>query len=288
MIARSTAVLAFVVSLWSPAGSAVVITYTDESAYLVKLATLGYGQWSENFEGGAWDGLRTTRDVGYHPTYQTAAAATSLGITWKGPSYSSPITTEHRFHNLPGEDAAAYAANSWALTAVTRRNGDLDAFSGTSADLLYGAGGWFDTTSGYKLDEDSGLYIPKGHMFVSLDGGLTYDDFGAGGDADPFKLINAIAYDQPPRFFGIIDTDGFNSFIFSSDQLVVVEAGGFPGESSEPGFYGPVVFADSFTFAATQAVPEPGVWATMLAGLSLIGLRLGRRAVKKRTIGDTH
>jgi hypothetical protein len=277
MVARSTAVFAFVVSLWSTAGNAVVFTYTDESEYLAKLSTLGYGQWSENFEGAAWDGLRTTRDIGAHPTYHTAAAATSQGITWEGPSYQSPITTEQRFHFLPGEDSASYAANKWALTAVTRR-ADLDTFKGTSANMLYGVGGWFDSMSGYKYDEDSQSYIPKGHMFVSLDGGLTYDDFGAGGDADPYKLINAIAYDKPPRFFGIVDTAGFNSFIFRSDQLLLTDTGGFPGESSEPGFYGPVVYADSFTFAATQAVPEPSIWTAMTAGLLLLGLRLGRRA----------
>jgi len=282
MTARSTTMLALVASLWSTAGSAAVSTYTDESVYLARLATLGYGQWLENFEDGAWDGLRTTRDVGYHPTYQTAAAATSLGITWQGPSYQSPITTESRFHKLPGEDSAAYAADKWALTAVTRRNGDLDSFKGTSANLLYGVGGWFDTTSGYKYDEDSASYIPKGHMFVSLNGGLTYNDFGAGGDDDPYKLINAIAYDKPPRFFGIIDTAGFNSFLFSSDQLLLTDTGGFPGESSEPGFYGPIVFADNFTFAATQAIPEPSTWATMLAGLLLIGLRLGRLAANNK------
>ena len=278
MIVRSTAVLALVTSLCSTVGSAAVLTYTDESAYLDKLATLSYGRWSENFEGAAWGGLRTTRDVGYHPTYHTAAEVTNLGITWTGPGYRSPITTEQRFHYLPGEDAAAYAANSWALTAVTRRNGDLDTFSGTSANTLYGVGGWFDTMSGYKYDEDSQSYIPNGHMFVSLDGDLSYNDFGAGGDTDPYKLINAITYDKPPRFFGIIDTAGFNSYTFLSDQLVLTDTGGFPGETSEPGFYGPVVYADSFTFAATQAVPEPGVWVVMLAGLSLIGVRLRYRA----------
>jgi hypothetical protein len=59
---------------------------------------------------------------------------------------------------------------------------------------------------------------------------------------------------------------------------LLTDTGGFPGESSEPGFYGPVVYADSFTFAATQAVPEPSIWTAMTAGLLLLGLRLGRRA----------
>lgn len=276
MMIRASMLLAMLASLWSTAGNAVVHTYTDESAYLAMLSALGYAQWTENFEGLEWDGLRTTRDSGYHPSYQTAAAATHRGITWEGPSYRSPITTEQRFHNLPGEDAAAYAANQWALTAVTRR-ADYDAFKGTASTRLHGVGAWFDSTSGYKYDEDSQRDIPKGHLFVSVDGGLTFEDFGAGGDADPDKLINAIAYDKPPRFFGIIDTEGFDSFIFRSDQLLLTETGGFPGESAEPGFYGPVVYADNFTFAAAEPVPEPGTWASMLAGLLLLGLRLPTR-----------
>lgn len=96
-------------------------------------------------------------------------------------------------------------------------------------------------------------------MFVTLNGSLAANDFGARGDADPDKLINAITYDTPPRFFGIIDTDGFTSFNFFSDQLTVTETGGFPGESPEPGFYAPIVYADNFTFAAVQAILEPNV-----------------------------
>jgi len=283
MIARSTAVLALVASFWSTASSAAVFTYTDEAQYLAKLASLGHGQWSETFEGGVWDGLRTTVDVGGHRTYSTAAAATSQGIAWQGPSYRSPITTQQRYRPLPGE--TTYPVNAWSLTAVTRRNGDLDAFVGSSAGTLYGVGGWFDSVSGYKMNDANTAEIPKGHMFVSLDGSLPYNDFGAGGDADPDKLINGIGYfnsssDHVPRFFGIVDTAGFNSFIFSSDTgLPPVEAGSFPGESSEPGFYGPVVYADNFTFAGVQApVPEPSVWAAMMAGLLLLGLRRGRRA----------
>lgn len=278
MNTHSTVMLALVASLCSTAGNAEVFTYTDEAQYLAKLSSLGYGQWTETFDGSVWDASRTTRDVGGHPSYHTTATATSQGITWQGPSYFSPLTTEQRFHYLPGEDATAYVANKWALTAATKRH-DYDAFHGTSATTLYGVGGWFDSVSGYKFDEGSQSYIPKGHLFVSLDGG-PYSDFGAGGDTDPYKLINAIVYDKPAPFFGIIDTAGFHTFNFWSDQLLVTETGGFPGESSEPGFYAPVVYADNFTFAAAEipAVPEPGVWIAMLAGLPLLGLRLVRRA----------
>ena len=101
--------------------------------------------------------------------------------------------------------------------------------------------------------------------------------FGRRQDADLGKLIKAIACGQPPRFFGIVDRDGFNSFNFSTGQLGVLETGGVPGDAAEPGFSGPLAFADNFTFTGMQAVPEPRGWAAMLAGLSLIGLRLGRR-----------
>jgi hypothetical protein len=272
MISRTAALLACLASLAPTAASAVVFTYTDESAYLAELGTLGLEHWSENFEGAAWDGVRTTVDSTGHRDYHVAAAVTNQGIAWEGPSYMSPLSTSPRFHLLPGEDSAGWAANKWGLVAVTRRS-EVDAFKGTSAGTLYGVGGWFDTLSGYKFDEDSASFIPKGHMFVSLNG-MAANDFGAGGDTDPSKLINAITYDTPPRFFGIIDTDGFNSFNFFSDQLAVTETGGFPGESSEPGFYAPIVYADNFTFAALQAIPEPSAWASMAAGLVLVGLRL--------------
>jgi len=68
----------------------------------------------------------------------------------------------------------------------------------------------------------------------------------------------------------------------------VTETGGFPGETSEPGFYAPIVYADNFTFAAAQAVsepgpvpatvPEPSTWASMATGLVLLlGMRRNRR-----------
>lgn len=273
MIARFTAGALLALSLWPATGRAVVFTYTDESQYLAQLSALGYRQSAEDFEGPAWQALRTTRDTAGHPRYRTAASVASQGITWEAPSYQSPLSTEQRFHRLPGEDAAAYAANRWALTAVTRRT-EVDAFAGGSAAGLVGVGGWFDTTSGYKYDEDSARWIPEGHLFVSLDGGVD-NDFGAGGDADPTKLGNALAYDQPPRFFGIIDTDGFNVFRFTSDQSLVTQTDGLPGEMSEPGFYGPIVYADRFTFGVAQAVPEPGTWAVMSVGLVFVGLRVG-------------
>lgn len=273
MIARFTAGALLALSLWPAPSRSAVFTFTDESHYLAQLSALGYGQLTEDFQGPAWDGLRTTRDSAGHPRYRTAPAVTSRGITWVGPSYRSPLSTEPRLHSLPGEDAAAYAADRWALTAVTRR-AETDAFGGSSVAPLYGVGGWFDTTSGYKYDEDSGRWIPEGHLFVSLDGGAV-SDFGAGGDADPAKRGNALAYDQPPRFFGIVDTEGFTSFRFVSDQLLLTQADGRPGEMAEPGFYGPIVYADRFTFAVAQAVPEPGTWGVMAVGLLLVGLRAG-------------
>ncbi len=290
IIIRCTALTVLAASLWSTASNATIFTYTDEAAYLAKLSTVSSGQWSETFEGGVWNGLQTTRDIGNHPTYHAVPTATSQGITWSGPSAKSPITTEQRWHQLPGESATDYMAHAWSLTAVTRRNGDLDAFVGSSANTLYGVGGWFDSLSTYKIEyNDNGtqtLLGPQGHMFVSLDGGL-YNNFGAGGDTDPYKLINGIGQFCPtcssmPRFFGIIDTAGFNSFNFSSDQGIGQNIGGAPGESSEPGYYAPIVYADNFTFGGTTVpiatpVPELSTWATMMTGLMLLGLRLRRR-----------
>jgi len=284
---HSTALVALAASFWSTVGSATVTTYTDEAAYLTALSAASSAQWSETFQGGVWDGLQTTRDTGGHPTYHVANSATSQGIIWTPPSFSSTITTEGRYNALPGETSADHAANAWSLTAVTRRNGDVDAFAGSSANTLYGVGGWFDSQSTYKIDyNDDGTQTyagPQGHMFVSLDGG-TFSRFGAGGDTDPLKLINGIGILGPglpnvPRFFGIVDTAGFHSFNFSSDLGIPVNTGGFPGESSEPGFYAPIVYADNFTFGGAAApVPEASTWAAMMAGLLVLGLRLKRRA----------
>jgi hypothetical protein len=230
-----------------------------------------------------WNGLRTSIDSSGHRAYQPAPSATSQGITWQG-TYLSPITTEQRNNALPGETPAAQLANAWSLTAITRRY-ELDFFTGSSANKLYGVGGWFDSVSAYKSDYDTNpiTYLPKGHMFVSLDGSA-YNDFGAGGDTDPDKLINAIGLFCPtcanvPRFFGIIDTAGFNTFTFGSDQGTAVEYGGAPGENSEFVYRGPIVYADNFTFGGTTVpsaapIPEPSTWATMMAGLLFLGLRL--------------
>lgn len=276
MKVRFAALAVLAALFWSTASSATILTYTDEAAYLAKLSSLSYGQWSENFQGGVWDGLQTTVNVSGNRTYSATQTATSQGITWTPPSYNSYITTEQRSHALPGETPA----DLWSLTAVTRRNGDFDAFTGSSVNTLFGVGGWFDSLSAYKFDEDANANIPKGHMFVSLDG-VAANNFGAGGGSDPNKLVNAIGQFCPtcanvPQFFGIINTAGFNKFAFISDQGTALEIG--PGA-----YYGPIVYADRFTFSGTAPtaanIPEPSTWASMMAGLLLLGMMRRRRPV---------
>lgn len=236
------ACISFVLMIFNVSSYAAVITYTDEAAYLAKIGSLAYGQWSENFEGGAWSGIQTTVDMYGHRTYQVANTATSQNVTWQTPYWDAPITTE-----------------GGALTAVTRRQYD-DALTATSATKLYGVGGWFTTPIGNKYDEDSASYIPNGHVFVNWDGGAI-NNFGAGGDADPYKLINGLVWGTP-RFFGVINTAGFNSVTFWSDLATVNELGGGSGESSEAGYYGPILYLDNVTYAAVVPLP---------AGLGLMG-----------------
>jgi hypothetical protein len=238
-------------SLTAPA-SAAVLTFTNEAAYLAKLAELGYSTQTENFEGPAWDGLRTSVDIFGSRTYHAADSFAHQGITWDA-YYDTMdyVTTEQRFHALPGEDSAAHLANAWSLTAVTQRQTN-EAFRGIAAGTLFAVGGWLDTNVGSKYDEDCACYLPKMDVFVRLDNGPV-EDFGKD---------NALVYDpgnypgMATRFFGIVDTDGFQQFAFLTDTGYGCETSG--GHSC---YYGPMLWADNFTFAQTSEVPlPPAAW----------------------------
>jgi len=50
MIVRSIALFSLAALFWPTAGNAIVFTYTDESEYRAKLASLSLEHWSENFD----------------------------------------------------------------------------------------------------------------------------------------------------------------------------------------------------------------------------------------------
>ncbi len=275
--------LAFVV----PAHAALV-TYTDEAAYLADLAALGYASWQEDFSSTAWSPYRTTVDSGGHYDYHSASTITVNGIGW----YAAPVlgngssltitTAMHPGSNLPGNTTTE---DRWAITPVTLRT-DYDAIGGNAGMTLYAVGGWFTGQLGYKYDEDCACSIPTAHITVTIDG--VTDDFGAGGDADPFHVINGLVTgSQPdpvapgvvtgPRFFGVIDTSGFTNFHFNSDVTTEVDLSG-----GEVGAYGPILYGDNFTFAANPlpAVPlPPALWLFGTGLLALTGAT--RRRIHK-------
>jgi hypothetical protein len=227
----------------TPAG-ATVYSFTDESAYLSQLSSLGYNTFSENFEDTAtWGGLRTLG------TYHAADSVTAQGITWDA-YYNTLdyVTTQQRFHALPGESNAQFLSNYWGFTVITRRNSN-DAFKGASNQVLYGVGGYIDTVSGYTYDDTTATYSPEAQLTMRVGGQL----FTFGGNND-------IAWGTPtgnpnlaPRFFGVIDTDGFQDFAYITDVGYGVEAAG-----PEVGYYGPIIWGDNFTFASLPATPPPG------------------------------
>lgn len=74
-------------------------------------------------------------------------------------------------------------------------------------------GGWLDTSVGSKHDENCACYLSKMDVFVRLDNGPV-EDFGK---------HNELVYDpgnypgMATRFFGIVDTAGFQQFAFLTD-----------------------------------------------------------------------
>jgi hypothetical protein len=266
--------------------SAEVFYFTDEAAYQAKLVELGYATWEEDFSSAAWDPYRTVPDAsGFE--YHVANSIAANGIAWMAEgtlvnsAFLNITTAMYPGSDLPGTSTVE---DRWAITPVTLRT-DYDAIGGAADDPLYAVGGWFTGQLGYKYDEDCACSIPDVHITVTLDG--VTDDFGAGGDADPYKLINALVTGSPPggtvpgvivgpRFFGAIDTSGFTSFSFNSDIGTEVDLSG-----GHIGYYGPIVYGDDFTFAAASApVPEPATWAMLLAGLVCVAAG-SRRATRK-------
>ena len=174
-----------------------VVEYTDETTFLSALASQSLVPVQEGFEDDvAWAAARSPA---------TASSVANLGITWTSNNAISQITT----------GLGPARTGSWGFFCLPHgdyNNGITDGWRGTGAQPLVAIGGWFDGTSGGRLN-------------VILDGDeLNAADFG-GANA----IVNA------HQFFGVIDTGGFSTFEFRETE----------GTIGDQKF----IFADDFTFA---------------------------------------
>jgi hypothetical protein len=220
---------------------AVVITYTDEDAYLNDLQAFQYSALLEGFEGDAWSAARSPAK---------APSVESQGIAWTSNNRTSEVTTgggaartgNWGFYSVPHGDFDQHNPPSKDCTIPGNCG---DGLAGSSSELLFGVGGWLTSnTQSAKVD----LLIDD----VTV-------DFGAA--CEPDDCIITASY----RFFGVIDTDGFTSFVFDEIE----------GTLDDQEF----IFADDFTLA----VPEPArdaLSSTVLVALGVISL--ARRRHERR------
>ena len=166
----------------SGTAQSVVLTYTDEAAYLADLSS--YTMLSESFEGSEWDSVRSTAfDLKVLPSI------TNLGLTW-----------QHRFFpdgSVTTSDGGGYVHDGvWQFFAwphggyhIADLNCTLPGVCGAGftitsdvAGTLYGVGGWFTGSGGPVI------------KFL-LDG----------------ILVEAcLTATSTWQFCGVIDTDGFS------------------------------------------------------------------------------
>ena len=222
------------------------VGFLDEGAYLSALALLGEATIQEGFEDDTvWGGVRTSVVDGFH----TAPSILSQGVAWTSNTSASAVTTSN----------GAALSGDWGLFSFP--HGDFagldhtddtpDGFAGSAASALVGVGGWVRTNT------------PFAALSVFIDG--TKVDFGnlpGGGDAD---VLGTTA-----RFFGVIDTAGFGSFLFQETE----------GTFDDQKF----IFADDFILAgsglgggAVSTVPLTGSTAFYLLALAGIAFAAMRR-----------
>ncbi len=179
--------------------------YTDESAFLADLSLLGYQILTESFEDdAAWGSVRTTIGGGTH----TAPSITHLGVTWMANNPNGGVTTG----NGPAR------TGEWGFFCLPHGdypNGVRDGFVATSAQPIFGVGGWFVTNT------------PFAKIVIILDGGRIAD-FGD-------RLLGS-----QHDFYGVIDTDGFSSFEVNETE----------GTLEDQKF----IFADDFSFTPAELI----------------------------------
>jgi VCBS repeat-containing protein len=210
-------VTAMLIWIAGPA-QAQITKYTDEDTYLAALANLGYSSFKEGFENDAvWGSARS-----FVLVTNSAPSITSMGITW---------TSNHPDTNEITTSSGAARSGDWgiydrnhghATGSVAQCDVDTppagcffhDGVSGTiepGTNVLHGVGGWVRTNT------------PFARINIILDNTTTVD-------------FENIPLGTTYLFFGVIDTNGFNSF-------EIRETEGAVGDEK-------FIFADDFTFGA--------------------------------------
>ncbi len=174
------------------------VAYIDETTFLADLAAMGYTPVHEGFEDDSvW---ATTRG-------QVVAEIPSQGLIWTANNPHSGITTgagpaltgQYGFYSSPH---GSYSNPPPGVTCFTP--GECgDGWRGRAADgLIYAIGGWLDTNTPFAK---IGLFIGE-YPDNPIDFGETCVP------PESENCFGNSTVGTTPRFFGVIDTDGFERF----------------------------------------------------------------------------
>lgn len=244
---------AFTVLAFANTGRAAVITYIDEGDYLAALGGMGLSAVHEGFENDSvWGSVRSTIVGGN----MIAPSITSQGITWTSNNAISSVTTSHGAAVAGDWGFYSLAHGRFTLPSNPDHANDVpDGFGGSLAETLFGVGGWISTNT------------PFAGISLFLDSApVDFGDLPGGGDPE---LVTTA-----PAFWGVIDTNGFNAFLWQETE----------GTWDDQKF----IFSDDFTFAVASAtIPEPSSLILLgVCSLSLLGYSCFRRKLMSKDAGN--
>ncbi len=240
----SAAIITFNVSANAPGDP--IDDVAAEAVFMDVLSVAGYHVFDERFTGTQWDSVRSSITLGTH----SATNIVSKGIDW---------------HSSVGDFITTSAINSdnqapWQIYSKETATGGLHAVPATiigdSTQTLYGVGMWVSGSFGGKLNMIFDGNTANPVSFKRITG---YEN------NDPNEPIKeSIFLDSSKQFFGVIVTEGFQTF-----QLLETE--GVPEDQK-------LMWASKFKFAT--AVPEPSSLPVSTAALfGLLGIR--RRKIQQ-------